>query len=308
MCPTTTQCTTSCQTVAGNSNNTAGSSISALNLPQKIYIDSLSNLYVSDSTNQRVIKFSYGSTTNGQIILGTTGVPGSNLSLLDYPTGLQLDSNGNLLVVDANNHRVIKLFTNGTVTVVAGISGQSSSSLNHLRNPNDLYITADNTLYVSDQNNNRVLRFAPNSTGGDNGIIVASGLNDPRAVYVDTNLNLYVADTNSHVIRQFTRTNATYNVLVAGNTTAGSSTSLLNLPRAVTLDETTTPDTMYIADTGNNRILTWVIGATSGTVFAGTSSPGPCTSLNNPFDVKLDLTKSKVYIADYNNNRVMRSN
>ena len=57
--------------VAGSSES-SGSSSSQLGGPNDVYVDRYRNLYVTDTVNSRVQKFSNGS-TNGQTIAGVSG-------------------------------------------------------------------------------------------------------------------------------------------------------------------------------------------------------------------------------------------
>jgi len=60
--------------------------------------------------------------TNGGTILGqANGISGSNLSDLSEPTGIQVDLNGNVYVVDKNNSRILFL-EKGTLSgrIIAG--------------------------------------------------------------------------------------------------------------------------------------------------------------------------------------------
>ncbi len=90
-------------------------------------------------------------------------------------------------------------------------------------------------------------------------------------------------------------------------------------PTAVALDFSSTPPSVYIADSGNNRVLGWkfvsqltngapadiVIGQSS---FFGTLPQGPSgltIGLNNPTGLSVDKA-GNVYIADTGNNRILR--
>lgn len=90
-------------------------------------------------------------------------------------------------------------------------------------------------------------------------------------------------------------------------------------PTAVALDFSSTPPSVYVADSGNNRVLGWkfasqlsngapadiVIGQSS---FFGTLPQGPTgltIGLNNPTGLAVDKT-GNVYVADTNNNRILR--
>ncbi|CAF5116549.1 unnamed protein product, partial [Rotaria sp. Silwood1] len=67
--------------------------------------------------------------------------------------------------------------------------------------------------------------------------------------------------------------------------------------------------TLYVADYGNNRVMKWTIGATQGSVVAGSASgvAGSTTQLmNQPADVALDPSETYLYVSDYGNHRIQR--
>ncbi|CAF4206564.1 unnamed protein product [Adineta steineri] len=67
-----------------------------------------------------------------------------------------------------------------------------------------------------------------------------------------------------------------------------------------------TNKSLYIVDHGNNRIVLWLLGSTSGRVIAGTGVGGVLPSqLNNPYYVRLDSTGALI-INDWGNNRTQR--
>jgi sugar lactone lactonase YvrE len=66
----------------------------------------MSNVYVADSGNHRIMRWSKGS-TEGQIILGGNG-KGHKSNQFSGVDGLSFDRQGNIYVVDWDNHRVQK--------------------------------------------------------------------------------------------------------------------------------------------------------------------------------------------------------
>ncbi|CAF0949726.1 unnamed protein product [Adineta steineri] len=72
-------------TIAAGLYKSPGSNSSQLNSPNDIYVDRYGNLYVSDSSNQRIQKFSNGSTINGQTVAGVTGAASSALNQFNTP-------------------------------------------------------------------------------------------------------------------------------------------------------------------------------------------------------------------------------
>ena len=91
---------------------------------------------------------------------------------------------------------------------------------------------------------------------------------------------------------------------VAGQTgIAGSGLNQLSSPATLILDKN---GFMYIVDYGNNRIMQWLLGSTSGVVMAGTTTHGVLPNqLNGPYTVRIDSTGALI-VADSSNNRIQR--
>ncbi len=68
--------------------------------------DHLDNIYVADSVNGRIMRLSKGS-KEARIIVGGNG-RGQQPNKFDHLGGLSFDRDGNLYVVDFDNHRVQK--------------------------------------------------------------------------------------------------------------------------------------------------------------------------------------------------------
>ena len=93
----------------------------------------------------------------------------------------------------------------------------------------------------------------------------------------------------------------------------------LNSPFGVALDTSVTPPRLYVADTGNNRILAWkdAVGFTNGLKadlvigqrdFFSTGAKGPGTDLSTGFAAPTGIAvdQGDLYVADSGNNRVLR--
>ncbi len=85
-----------------------------------LIIDGSGNVYVSDTGNGMIKKFS----PSGSTYTVTTVASG-----LSSPMGLAFDSQGNLYVAESGNNAILKIsLTTGTVTVVAGKRGSHGFS------------------------------------------------------------------------------------------------------------------------------------------------------------------------------------
>ncbi|CAF1155445.1 unnamed protein product [Adineta steineri] len=160
-----------------------------------------------------------------------------------------------------------------------------------------------------------IVKWAPNSTTG---ILVAgnpghSGTNSnsldwPRFMHLDEVRGaLYVADSDNNRIQKFIIGDNGTGITVAGGNGQGSHLNQFSIPTGVWV--TRNGQTLYIADSNNNRVMRWNIGDTQGSVVAGSAS-GVAGSTNKllsyPGDVALDPTETYLYVSDYYNNRVQR--
>jgi sugar lactone lactonase YvrE len=192
----------------------------------------------------------------------STGVPvtGTQISS-SRMVGIVADSQKNVYVSEADNHRVTKWAPNATNgTVVAGTGTQGNDS-QHLCYPYGLYLDELHSyLYVADLYNNRIQRFTLGVSM--NGTTVAGG-NGPgpgnNQLYYPFGLciskktgAIYIADTyNDRVIRW--NPGATSGVTIAGVTGInGTAATLLYGPTAVALSQNETY--LYVSDLNNNRI------------------------------------------------------
>jgi sugar lactone lactonase YvrE len=230
---------------------------------------------------------------------------------LSHPSGLAVDSSGNIYIADTNSNEIKKwtAVSNTLTTLVSGLiqpagvavdgsgnvyiadTGNSaikkwsggpvttlvtSVNVNH---PAGLALDASGNIYIADTSNNAVRKWT-----ASNGQVttLASGLTVPSGVAVDGFGNVYIADSGSGAIRKWTASNGQVTLIVGG----------LANPSGVTVDAS---GNLYIAETGSGAIRKWT--ASSGTLSTLVSG------LSSPLGVALD-NLGRVNIADTNNDVV----
>jgi sugar lactone lactonase YvrE len=96
-------------------NNISGSALNEVSTPNSVYYDYLysNSLYVTDSGNNRILKFPPGSTggTFGTVVAGN-GVSGSGSNQLSNPRSVVVDSKGTVYVTDGGKRKIKKDTTN----------------------------------------------------------------------------------------------------------------------------------------------------------------------------------------------------
>jgi uncharacterized repeat protein (TIGR01451 family) len=226
----------------GYSGDGGPASSAELYYPNGVAVDGAGNLYIADQYNARIRKVG----TNGIITTvagnGTNGysgdgIPATSAELFD-PTGVAVDSAGDLYIADYNNHRIRKVDTKGIITTVAGdgtwgYSGDGGLATSaELYDPSVVAVDASGNLYIADTGNNRVravdasgviTTLAGGSWGfsGDGGPATSAGLDHPRGLVLDSTANIYVADTDNEAIRLLTPV-GTQAVLTITGTHAGN--------------------------------------------------------------------------------------
>ena len=255
-------------------------------------------MYISDTSNHRIVVLDLTSPTNLSIIGAGLG---SNVSQLNQPMGL-FATKTSLYVIDMNNDRIQKISLNdskpSTLLVFSG-----------LRLSYYLYVVSDDKMYVSYYLNHTVVLYHPNSTNST--VVAGTGvagsdynqLNRPYGLFVDRNETLYVADRLNHRIMKWF-SGATAGLIVAGNGTPGADATQLYNPSQVIVD---TNGYMYITESFYSRITRWAPNSTFGVCIAAcTRGHGIASNqLNRPHGLAFDSHES-IYVNDRLNNRIQK--
>ena len=247
--------------------------VARFNAPGAVALDNAGNIYVADTGNHNIrmitpagqVSTFAGPTTPGSpAYLDGTG----NAARFNTPSGIAVDSSGNVYVADTVNNAIRRI----TPAAVVSTYVNAPTSLPFNR-PEGLTIGGAN-LFVADTNNHVIRRvtIAPSPTittvaglGGSAGATDApTGANarfrNPQALTIDSANNLYVADTLNHTVRKIANASAA---------TVGPVTTLAGVPgsnayadgdgNTVRFD---TPEgiavnsagRLYVGDTLNHRI------------------------------------------------------
>ena len=246
----------------------AGTGNGQFNYPIGLAYDSFSNVYVSDYHCHRIQKFN--SNFNFLTKYGRNhgdGTYGTDNGEFYYPTGITIDSQGNIYVSEFYNHRVQK-FTSDWVFVTKwgknnGMGGQTSTGSDNGEFNYPIGLAADrfNCIYVADTNNHRIQKFTSNGNFllkiGKNGVGGrGSGnmeFNTPCGISCDLSGRLYVAEVGNNRIQKFTPSGVFMLKMGRnnGDGSSGSENGEFNSPRAVVVDADWN---VYVVEQSNYRV------------------------------------------------------
>ncbi|MFZ4811864.1 MAG: NHL repeat-containing protein, partial [Ilumatobacteraceae bacterium] len=245
--------------------------------PSGVAVDAVGNVYIADSSNNRVRKIG----TDGTITtIAGTGVGGfsgdggpATGAQLRNPSGVAVDAAGNVYIADYSNDRVRKVTTGGTITTIAGTGVRGFS--------------------------------------GDGGPATSADINLPFGVVVDATGNVFF--TTNRWVRKVS-TDGTISTVAGGGSSLGDGGPATNAQLTnVTGLAIDAAGNIFIADTNpNNRVRKVSTGGTITTIagtgvlgFSGDGGPATSAQLDRPFGVAVDAT-GNVYIALFGSHRVRK--
>ncbi|KPA18765.1 secreted protein, partial [Candidatus Magnetomorum sp. HK-1] len=281
-------------------NRGGSTAANTLNNPRCVFVDSFGCLWVTDTSNHRILRFDNASSKiSGSDADGVLGQPdftsssyGTTQSTFNEPHGVWVDHAGRLWGVDYYNNRILR-FDN---------AARKANGAN-----------ADAVLGQSN--------FVSSSPG-----TTQSSLSDPYAVFGDNAGNLFVSEHDNHRVLIYNNASIKANGgnadFVFGQSDFTSNgydvtSNSIKWPRGVAVDNA---GRLYISDCGNHRILIVndIINKTNGAsadnvlgqpdFVTNTENTGGLSekSLFYPMFLYFDQTSNHLWTTDWSNNRVLR--
>lgn len=291
--------------------------------PTGMMVDSLGDVLIVDTGNDRVRKVNAAGTTVSTSVGGYVGDGGvATNGCLNSPENVAFDSAGNFYVVEGNGNRVREV-SGGNISTLAGtgVTGYSGdgglATAAKINSPAGVAADPSGNIYIADNGNN-VIRVVNNSSKNISTFAQDSTFRNLASLATDSAGNVYSVDSGACVVREYTPGGS--GSIVAGVLNGcgynadgiSATTAQLSQPYGVALDSA---GNIYIGDAGNNRvrkvtISTGFISTIAGTGTCGYSGDtGLATSaeLCSPSGVAVDSI-GRVFIADYSNFRVRMIN
>ncbi|HEU4328162.1 MAG TPA: NHL repeat-containing protein [Roseiflexaceae bacterium] len=267
-----------------------------LRFPAGLAVDGTGRLWVSDTSNNRVLRFDNAAAKpNGaaaESVLGQpsfiSGAEGTTAKAMFRPLGLAADVDGRLWVADERNNRVLR-FDNAAAkpiwSAADSVLGQPNFSTGTVATtaqgmslPGGVALDAAGGLWVADRGNKRALRFD-------------SAAAKPRGAAADSVLGQPGFTSSFPVF-----------------------TNEMNFPRSIAVDPAT--GKVFVADGRNNRVLRFASraslsnGAAAEAVlgqpgFTSAVAAAGAQGLNWPGGVEVD-SGGRLWVVDAGNNRVLR--
>ncbi|MCB1189670.1 MAG: hypothetical protein KDK90_04510 [Leptospiraceae bacterium] len=266
-------------------------SVSGLNEPEDLEVDSSGVIYVTDSKNHKIKKIS--NETDVTVVADTNSGTSTALS---NPEGICIDSStGDVYVANTGSssttaNNILKITSDGTTSLYAGPSSTSGErktvdgtlTASYFNKPEGIFFDSKNSiLYVGEANGNTVRKvissgastFAgstSNVSGFQDGTGTSALFNSVKGVVTDSSGNIFVSDSGNNVIRKITSsgTVTTFAGSKAGTSGSADGTgteATFNGPYGLAIDSS---DNIYVAD-GSNNLIRKITSAGVVTTIAG---------------------------------------
>lgn len=294
-------------TVAGG--NCTGSNPNQLTNPNGVFVDKDDNVWVADTRNFRVQKFTPGNRNGVTIGADLPNAP-------SFPVNLFIGNNGDVYVADFFEGKV-KLLKKGGVEWI-NVAGQN----NELDLVRGVWVDKDENVFLTQYGfyfngtfnlDGIILKYPKNSSafeivGGHNGIGTAlNQFSQPGSIMLNDNNDMFITDgandhgqLNARVLKWVP--GAPEGVIVAGGNGEGDAPNQCPSPAHAFADK---KGNVYVSNYTTHKITKWKPGGKTGEIVAGGNGMG-----NEPdqlaYPQGIFLKGRYLYVVDSYNERVQR--
>ncbi len=237
----------------------------------------------------------------------------------NLPEGVAMDSHGNIIVADRDNHVIRRVSPTGEVSTIAGIVGEKGFAdgafgTAKFFSPLKVAVDAQDNIYVTDRDNQRIRRIdavtgvvstvaGDGTKGSKDGSAAEAQFSNPIDVVVATDGSIYVTESGNHRIRKISNgVVSTFAGSSAGYKDGTGTEAQLNDPSGIAIDK---DGNILVADRRSHRIrkitpagvVTTIAGSGAGYV----DGPSESAKFSHPWGVSAGKDGA-IYVADAGNN------
>jgi RHS repeat-associated protein len=241
------------------------STISGFKEPRGVAYDATRNiLYVADSGNHLIRKIAPDGSASTFAGSGRPDDSDGSASQASFkqPSGIAIDSMGNLYVADTGNNKIKAITPSGLVQTIAGATPEgfaNGPALQALfKQPEGIAVNASGVLYIADTQNN-VIRKLENGVvstiagTGHGGVVDGppdlAEFMQPSGISLDEGGNLWIADTGNEAIRRIGQTVTTIGTGKPGYVDGALAASQWKQPAGLAVE-----GGVWIGDTKNDAL------------------------------------------------------
>jgi hypothetical protein len=286
-------------TVVGRQDGQPGDAIDELNEPVGLYAARDGTFYVADRGNHRVMRYTLDGRRNGTPIGDGRG---NGSRQLKSPNAVVIDEKIAAVYISDFGNRRIQLWSEGgmgaKVETVVGKLDLNDSDTGTFYGADDIQLDprVNDTFYISEADTRTVSRWKLHANSSDSSFRLFQA---PRGIHVNAQRIAYVIHCSPDYVSK-----CSLGKCIPLKVQSGHRLADYSCPSAVTLD---IDGRIFIADTGNERIMLWHLNAPESICIAGCSETrgNRVDQLAEPSDLTFDW-KGNLLVADTANHRVQR--
>jgi len=233
----------------------------------------------------------YSEVNHPKLIFGSKGNVNGQFK---GPSGIAINSNGNIYVCDYGNSRIQIFDSEGNFISTFGLEGNRNGQF---KGPSGITINSKGNIYVCDFGNNRIQMFdcegnfisTFGTKGSENG-----QFNSINGVCVDQNDNIFVCDRSSNRIQIFDSERN----FISRFGSKGNGNGQFSCPFGITINS---KGNIIVSDTYNHRIQ--IFDSKGNFILTFGSKGSENGQFGNAYGVCVDLNDN-ILVCDYINNRI----